>query len=502
MKKIIIFFLLLCVTQTISAEATFYYSDSKKIPLYENSSKAIIISSKSHTKTIQRIPSIKSIRSITCDDYEVTVVEKKDTATLENVKKMLPSGMTATAIYPCYKNELGCDLIPTSYIYVELKSNSDYFRLNNIAKKLGCRVINQNKFLPLWYTLCLVKDTGEDSVEIANKIMETKYFSNACPAFEMTQSISYDPSVLNQWGLYNSEYDNIDISVSEAWNYSTGRGVTVAIIDNGIDLSHEDLSDNLCHDSYDAATNSCPSKIYQERAGDSHGTHCAGIIGAVRNNNTGIVGVAPESTLMSVSVDFGSADTEAQLADGINWAWKNGADIISCSWGGWQENALINQAIDNALTNGRRKLGCLTVFAAGNSFGGSQIQFPANSRDEVFAVGNIESNGIWNFTSCTGDQLLVCAPGTNILSTTVNNSYEEMSGTSMACPHVSGVLALMLELDPNLSISKAREIIAKSTKRIGHLPYSTNRTYGKWNEYYGYGLVDASKAVKNTLNIL
>ncbi|MDE6510640.1 MAG: S8 family serine peptidase [Muribaculaceae bacterium] len=340
---------------------------------------------------------------------------------------------------------------------------------------------------------------GYDSVEIANFIMESNLFANASPAFEIRPSISYDPSVLDQWGLYNSIDEGIDISASEAWNYATGRGVTVAVIDSGIDLEHEDLADNILGKSYDAESGESPSRLYTN-SDLSHGTHCAGIIGAVRNNNLGLSGVAPEVSLMSISVNFSSPDIEAQLADGINWAWKNGADILSCSWNAPVGNSLIKRAIDNAIINGREQLGSIFVVSSGNGLrSGTPVKFPADYREEIIAVGNIQTNGILNTKSCIGDAMFVCAPGTNILSTIVGNSYEEMNGTSMACAHVSGVVALMLDLNPTLTNSEVKEIIARSTKKIGHLPYATSKKYGIWNEYYGYGLIDASKAVINTI---
>ncbi|MDE6523317.1 MAG: S8 family serine peptidase [Muribaculaceae bacterium] len=410
---------------------------------------------------------------------------------------MISTTIKGSVIHTCYKNEAGEEITPTSYIYVELKSESDYNTLKTIAQNIGCRIIKQNKFMPLWYTLCTSLTIDKDPVEIANQIMETKLFTCACPAFEIKPLISYDPLVLNQWGLYNPEYEDIDVSASEAWNYATGWGITVAVIDTGIELTHEDLYDNLSPNSYDTSSSSSPS-VVSDNGTSSHGTHCAGIIGASRNNNKGIAGIAPDVSLMSISVDFSSPDIEAQLADGINWACENYADILSCSWGGYIKSPIIEQAIDNALENGRCGMGCLIVCGAGNGWVGPPVIFPANYNEDVFAVGNIDRNGIWNLSSANGEELFISAPGTDILSTMVDNSYGEMSGTSMACPYVSGVVALMLELNPELSISEVHEIIARSAKKIGHLPYSTNKKYGSWNECYGYGLIDACEAVKNT----
>lgn len=181
--------------------------------------------------------------------------------------------------------------------------------------------------------------------------------------------------------------------------------------------------------------------------------------------------------------------------DGINWAWKNGADIISCSWR-CPQSEYLEAAFDMAINQGREKRGCIVVKSAGNT--GNEISYPGNYREEIIAVGNIQKSGIIANSSSHGPNMLVCAPGTNILSTMVGNTTAYMSGTSMACPHIAGVAALILERNPKLSAAKVREIIAKNTKKIGNRDYSISKRYGTWNEYYGYGLIDAAKAVKNT----
>ena len=94
--------------------------------------------------------------------------------------------------------------------------------------------------------------------------------------------------------------------------------------------------------------------------------------------------------------------------------------------------------------------------------------------------------------------MFVAAPGASILSTMPNGSTAKMSGTSMACPHVSGVAALILSRNPDLSALEVREIIAKSAIKIGTKPYNIMKEFGLWNEYYGYGILNAANAVKNT----
>ena len=107
-------------------------------------------------------------------------------------------------------------------------------------------------------------------------------------------------------------------------------------------------------------------------------------------------------------------------------------------------------------------------------------------------------NGRLSASSAHGANLFVTAPGTGILSTVPNNGIAYMSGTSMACPHVAGVAALILARNPKLTSIQVKKIIAENTKEIGVFPYSSVNIYGAWNEHYGYGLIDAYKAVLNT----
>ena len=322
---------------------------------------------------------------------------------------------------------------------------------------------------------------------------ESGYFAAVEPAFlvENPWEISYDPRTVDQWALYNATAPAIDISVSTAWNYSTGRNIKVAVIDSGCDIFHEDLFSRI-YKSFDMHTKTSPCKI-----NDAHGTMCTGIISAIRNNDKGIAGVAPDALLMPVSVMIDSIDKPDLLAQAISWAWKNGADIISCSWGS-STSQLIKEAIEEAATYGRNGKGCIIVSSAGNIHPNrpsqTGITFPA-ILSEVIAVGNLDKDGMISSSSCYGPNMCVVAPGTDIISTTLDNGYAEESGTSLACPHVAGVAALILQRNPNLKAADVRDIIVKSAQKIGPLNKAARDS---WDQKYGYGLVNACKAVMNT----
>ena len=124
-----------------------------------------------------------------------------------------------------------------------------------------------------------------------------------------SRSILYnDPGFSQQWGLSNS--NNIDVNALKAWDWADGKKIKVAIIDTGVDKTHPDLSNNISSLSYDAMTGTSPSRIY-----DKHGTCCAGVIGAVRNNGIGIVGIAPNVEIMPISLDLDGSVKYSQMVN-------------------------------------------------------------------------------------------------------------------------------------------------------------------------------------------
>ena len=431
--------------------------------------------------------------------------EHKDTK-YEEIITLLKNNKDVIAVHPNFITSRNIEIGMSPYFYVRLKEASDYDLLKKLTEQKNVVIVEQNRFLPLWYTLICTKETPDNTLNIANYFFETGLFASAVPDFLSNDlGCTNDPDFSQLWGLHNTSHPNIDINACAAWDITRGNGITVAVLDGGIDSTHIDLQANISSLSYDTESNSSPSLRF-----GGHGTHCAGIIGAVGNNDTQIVGVAPECTLMSISNSLYEGSTvylavnsRIKRADGINWAWKNGADIINNSWMSAVQYDVIDEAIDSALVYGRNGKGCVMVFCSHNQ--GSSVTYPA-TLPNVIAVGAIDMNGTRADFSNYGTELDVVAPGDGILSTVPNNNTDIYSGTSMAAPHVAGVAALVLSANPILTAQQVRDIIESTCQKVYQYSpsnplgytYSTSsgRPNGTWNNEMGYGLVNAFAAVQ------
>ena len=277
------------------------------------------------------------------------------------------------------------------------------------------------------------------------------------------------------WGMYNVSHPGIDINVRPVWNeYTTGNpNVIVSVVDDGIDLYHEDLADNCASSGHYNFVNKNDYIV----AGD-HGTHVAGTVAAVGNNGKGVVGVAGgdkakgQKGVKLLSCQIFTAEESAGGASAIKWGADHGAVISQNSWGynfdrdgsgtleGDEYTAAMNARISasdkaavdyfikyagcdnygNQLPSSPMK-GGVVIFAAGNDAieNGAPAEY-----ENVIAVGSISSDGRRSSFSNYGKWVDICAPGSAILSTFPGNQYETIGGTSMACPHVSGVAALIV----------------------------------------------------------
>lgn len=358
-----------------------------------------------------------------------------------------------------------------------------------------------------------------------------------------------------QWYLYNIgqsvgsvNFPTIgeDINVTDVWLQFKGRGVKVAVVDTGIEYEHPDLTGNidlfLSYRYSDGSYNSSPTDWQKSNPElGYHGTACAGIIGAASNDGYGVVGVAPEATLVGLNVF--SYDTASNFADAL-YNQNREIDISSNSWndaqGALDDNSLEIGAIKNGATFGREGKGIVYFFAAGNQRGVDQNRsYNSNWNRElnnpfVITVASLNAKGEYSSYSNFGANILISAYGGEfgvtdpaIVTTDLVGDYgldslepnakqshfavngnenaeftNTMNGTSAATPMMAGVGALMLAANPNLSYRDIRYILATTVKKndTNDADWTKNGA-GYWiNHNYGFGAVDAYSAVNKAKN--
>lgn len=340
-----------------------------------------------------------------------------------------------------------------------------------------------------------------------------------------------DPDFSKQWGLHNSGQSggitDADIDGPAAWDLETGSSeVIVAILDSGIDLDHPDLqphlwinSDEIPGNDVDDDNNGFIDDVngwnfcifstcsLQDNFPDDpigHGSHVAGVAAAVGDNGQGVTGVSRKATLMPVKVLHSTlSGTATSIANGIDYAVANGAQVINLSLGAsttattypCPSFTVIQQAMQNALANG-----VLVVAASGNDNDLVNVSCPA-AFDEALAVGATDHNDDrWEWSASSGSnggsRLDVVAPGgsdteanknvNGIYSTSINGSYRYDSGTSMSAPHVTGLAALLLAFDPTLTPGELRALIEATVDDLAPAGFDAA---------FGHGRVNAGQAL-------
>lgn len=312
---------------------------------------------------------------------------------------------------------------------------------------------------------------AQDLEDSAEKLRQNGHVAFVEPNIELQgSSIPKDSYFTSQWGLKK-------INLPDAWDDTIGEtSIVVGVLDMGIDTSHSEFKGRITNP-YDVLTGK------STLIGESHGTHVAGIIGAAMDEK-GVVGVAPNVSILPVNLFENSEVKVFNLINGIHYAVDKGADIINLSLYTPYYSATIDAAIEYAYSKG-----VIVVGAVGND-GKAISAYPA-ANEHVIAVSATNKNDSIATYSNHGNYVDIAAPGTDILSTDINGTYVTMTGTSMATPIVSGVAALILSKNPFLSPDEVENILLKSSKDLG--------AKGKDNSF-GYGRVDAAAALKETIS--
>lgn len=420
-------------------------------------------------------------------------------------------------------------IVYTENFFVKFYDDESAAICRKVLAKHKLKVTRQLQYARNAYFVSAPEDTGQKVFAIAERVLGEDAVELCHP--ELVREIRRRTAMPGQWHLkkmtVGGNVVDAHASVEAAWAVTRGAGTTIAVIDDGVDIDHEEFSS--------------PRKIVapwnvtfgnddpRPGTGDHHGTACAGV--AAADGRFGASGVAPAARLMpirSVS-DLGSQ----QEADAFEWAADHGADVISCSWGprdgdwwdptdSWHDKKVplpdsTRLAIEYALAHGRNGRGCVITWAAGN--GNESVDNDGYaSYSKVIAVAACNDSGKKSAYSDFG-KAVWCAfpssdggpgktPGIFTTDRTGSPGYNEgisslgdedgkytndFGGTSSSCPGVAGVAALILSRNPDLRHDQVKDIIKQSCDRIdtAHGSYDANGH----SPLYGHGRVNARKAV-------
>ncbi len=321
-----------------------------------------------------------------------------------------------------------------------------------------------------------------------------------------SNTLPNDPLFAQQYALLNTGQTvggqtglpGADINALGAWNIARhNQDITVAVFDAGLSESHPDIAPQLVNGWNFQDDSSNTDDLYT-----SHGTHVAGIISAVTSNREGIAGLSWNTKLMPIVVlnrfGFGNVGT---LAEAIVWTADQGVQVASISLGfspikGDADDLALSAAVQYATQQG------MLICASSGNVGTAPIGAPARY-PETIAVGATDNrDNLWSGTS-TGPEMSVVAPGVNILSTWDSvladgpgeDTYYTRTGTSQAAPHVAGLAALLLSINPGLEPDDLMLIIQRTAKRI-------RTSESNWDPGYGYGRIDAAAAAIDALTYI
>jgi thermitase len=402
-------------------------------------------------------------------------------------------------------------------VLVRFRPGTTLERMQSIARRLDDRIEDRIESVS---GLAVIEDQdGLDAEEVASEYRAlTETVEYAEPNFTITLEPEFngsgggsndgapagfdpfvpnnwpnDPQFADQWSLENTGQRGgkakADISALLAWDKTKGsEKVVVAVLDSGVDYTHPDLMENIWFrpsniNEYvddqlgtinDLRGFSAVDDLSDPMDDNGHGTHCAGIIGAEGDNEFGIAGVNWKVQIMPLKfIGANGSGTTKDAIEAINYVIDRkragvNVRIISASWGSTQKSKALEDAIREA-----GEAGILFVAASGNASANADKSphYPASyDLPNIISVAALDrQDNLASFSNYGAKRVHVAAPGVEILSTWLGGAFEEHSGTSMATPEVAGVAALVLSVDPDLSVKELRERLLKSVDKLDSL---------------------------------
>lgn len=438
----------------------------------------------------------------------------------------------------------GSIVVYTGNLYLQFRPDLPKAECKKIIKQHGLTLKEELGITPRSYFVEAPDDAGSAIFALSQTLLELPEVECCHPELVRERKFKAAPNVHpNQWHIratdVNGTFIDHHAAVEDAWELATGKGITIAVLDDGVDTSHEEFKGKVVapRDTILNVDDGNP-----KHPAEQHGTACAGVACAAGKNQA--AGVAPKAKLMPIRLGGIGSIAEAKA---FKWAADNGADIISCSWGPldgawWNANDPLHfsqsrlpdsakAAIDYAIEKGRGGKGCVITWAAGN--GNEDVKFDEYaSYPKVVAVAACNDRGKRSVYSDYGDAVWCCFPSNDFQMSKMNHprpltpgiwttdrqgsrgynagGFDSLlvgdsggdytarfGGTSSACPGVAGVVALMLEKNPDLTWSEVREILRDSCDRIDE--ELGNYDVNGHSPFYGYGRVNARKAVENAI---
>ncbi len=417
---------------------------------------------------------------------------------------------------------------PMDEVIVKLKNVSDKPLLEALNQKNKAYIVS-NVSSNKGFLIKTNNNSKLSSLQLAELYRKAGIFEFVEPNFgyaewSLLHHAANDPLFTSQWALKNTAqavttdgitaYGDVastngligaDMDVATAWDYTTGSAsIVVGLLDTGIDSTHVDLANKLVV-GFDATTNKYGASIDPY----GHGTQCAGLIGAVMDNNIGVAGVAPLTKLMNIRIFNSSGTTTSTfILRGLDTAFAKKVDLLSNSWGGGSPSAAQENSFNNNILNGRNGLGAICLASSGNN-SRNPSDYPA-AYDKVVGVGASTQQDIkkspgtgnqawWggNYGEFSATSYLAFVAPTVCYTTASGGGYNAtFNGTSAACPNAAGVAALVLAVNPSLTSAQVYEMMARGADKIDNVAYNKSKTYGMWNDYYGYGRLNAYHSVR------
>ena len=507
-----------------------YKIKSGKGELILKKSKSLVGLRTSSKRDIEKAPYVKKKFLPHLGGFSVVSLNKKDSSLDYKLDEVRKKREITVGTHVYYAEGSNKPMVPTGEIIITFQPEVDVEEQLLVLDEFHLSLVERRSEDQI---IARVTKDSKNPIKTAMLLQRSSLVKVAEPDLDMLLDeydirLPSDRYFPEEWHLKNDGYietgnhrtvAGADAKVVDAWNRLGNLGsskIVVAVIDNGFDIGHPDLKHKV-YRPYDLWTRS--DRLTQGDPSFTHGTPCASLAIAASDGN-GMVGVAPRAKFMPVSgTSYSTRATELMF----DYCVRNGADVISCSWGttnpGYALNSLKEQAISKAARDGRKGKGCVILFAAGNE-GLDYVNFYA-AHPDVICVGASDSRDKYSNYSNQGMEVSVCAPSNGdwpLLAaranwdpgTTLRGSgvwrywadgidrpglYKHFGGTSGATPIVAGICALMLSANPDLTAREVKDILQQTADKIGPAGEYINGHSRK----YGYGRVNADKAVAEAI---